>query len=373
MDVPFVDLPRQLLPFHNEVSAVLQDVVFKRADFIMRDDLLEFEKRFSEYLGVRHTIGVANGSDALNLSLNVLGLGPGDEVITVAHTFVATIAAIKHCGASPVLVDLGRDHTMDTTQLQRAITKRTKAILPVHLNGRACNMDEVMSIATAHNLHVVEDSAQAIGAQFRGRKAGTFGVLSTNSFYPFKILGCFGDGGAITTDGDELDYRLRCLRDNGQDREEGEIKFWGWNSRLDNLQAAVLMVMLKHVDELIRRRREVAEMYCDGLEGVGDLVVPDRPSVEGDRYDSFQNFVVETKDRDALVIHLRERGVGTLISWRKPTHWHRGLKLDHFRLPATERLSGEVVSLPLHPALTDAEAQYVVECVRQFYLTARRE
>jgi len=367
VNVPFVDLPRQIAPYLKEIREVMDEVVFRRADFIMRDDLLRFEQQFAEYTGTRFAVGLANGSDALNLSMKVLGIGEGDEVISVSHTFVATLAAIVHAGGTPVLADVGDDHVLDATQLSKLITKKTRAIIPVHLNGRVCDMGEILSIAREHRLHVVEDSAQAIGGAYKGKKAGSFGILSTNSFYPFKTLGCFGDGGAITTDDQELAYRLRCLRDNGQDRESGEIKFWGWNSRLDNLQAAILLVMLGHVGELIERRREIAQMYWKELSSIPKLTLPLPPSKETDRFNPYQNYVLQTPRRDELVAFLRKEGVGVLISWPMPTHHHPALKLQQYSLPVTEKLSREVVSIPMHPALTDAEVSHVTTTIRKFF------
>ncbi len=367
MNVPFVDLPRQIAPYLKEIRTVLDEVVFRRADFIMRDDLLEFEKRFAKFTGTRFAIGVGNGSDALNLSMKVLGIGEGDEVITVSHTFVATLAAIVHAGAKPVLADVGGDHVLDPAQLKRLITRKTRAIIPVHLNGRVCDMGEILSLAREHGLHVVEDSAQSIGAAYRGKRAGSFGILSTNSFYPFKTLGCFGDGGAITTDSEELAYKLRCLRDNGQDRERGEILYWGWNSRLDNLQAAILTVMLGHIDELIERRRQVAQLYWDELSSIPELTLPLPPAKETDRFNPFQNYVLQCARRDELVAHLKKEGIGVLISWPKPTHHHPALNLAHFSLPVTERLSREVVSIPMHPVLTDAEVKQVTGTIKRFF------
>jgi aminotransferase EvaB len=367
MKVSFVDLPRQIAPYHARMRAVFDDVVFRRADFIMRDDLITFEQQFAKLTGTAFAIGVANGSDALNLAVKALGIGPGDEVITVSHTFVATMAAVVHAGATPVLVDVGADHVMDPDAFAAAITPRTKAVIPVHLNGRMCDMGRIMKIASERGLHVIEDSAQAIGARFDGKQAGSYGALSTNSFYPFKIIGCFGDGGALTLSDPDLNYRLRCLRDNGQDRAKGEILFWGWNSRLDNLQAAVLSVLLEQLPAIVGRRRAIAAQYCDSLAGLDGLRTPPKPTEKGAYYDSFQNYVIESTRRDGLLKHLADRGVGTLISWPVPNHHHRGLGLDRFRLPKTERLSREVLSLPMHPALEDAEVAYVIDVVRQFH------
>jgi len=367
MKVLFVDLPQQILPYEKELRQVLDSVIFNQADFIMRQDLLDFEQAFAEFIGVKHAVGVANGSDALNLCLKVLGIGPGNEVITVSHTFVATIAAIHHAGATPVLVDVANDYNMDIHRLQEAITPRTKAIMPVHLNGRICDMDSILEIAKEYNLHVIEDSAQACGATYRGKKAGSFGILSTNSFYPFKILGCFGDGGMITTDNPDINYNLRCLRDNGQDRQKGDILFWGWNSRLDNLQAAILLVMLKHLPDIIKRRRMLAELYQTSLSGIPGLSLPQGPVTTGTYYDVFQNYVLRTKRRDDLVKHLNSNDIGTLISWPVPTHFHKGLGLTNFVLPNTESISREVVSLPMHPALSDEEVLYICDVIKTFF------
>jgi dTDP-4-amino-4,6-dideoxygalactose transaminase len=371
MKVPFVDLPRQMAPYNEEIRSVLEDVMFRRADFIMRQDLLDFEAAFAVYLGCRYAIGVANGSDALNMAVKVLGIGQGDEVITVSHTFVATIAAIVHAGASPILVDVGDDHVMDMAAVEAAVTRKTKAVIPVHLNGRMCDMETLGRIAGKHGLRVIEDSAQGIGASLSGRRAGMIGDLSTNSFYPFKILGCFGDGGMITTNGEELNYKLRCLRDNGQDRAKGEILFWGWNSRLDNLQAAILLVMLRHLPEMISRRREVARLYNKGLSGIEGLSIPCDPEHSGRYFDSFQNYVVTCLPRDELVAYLGRSGVGTLISWPTPSHFHPGLRLSRFHLPRTEKFSREVVSLPMHAGLTDDEVNHVIESVRGFFRIRR--
>ncbi len=372
MGVSFVDLPKQIADYEKDVRKLFDEVVFNRADFIMRQDLLDFEKSFAGYVGTRHAVGVANGSDALNLCMKALDIKPGDEVITVAHTFIATVAAIVHAGATPVLVDVADDYNIDVAQIERAITRKTRAIIVVHLNGRACRMDAIMTIARERHLHVVEDSAQGIGATYNGKKAGSFGVLSTNSFYPFKILGCFGDGGMVTLSDDDLNYRLRCMRDNGQDREKGDILFWGWNSRLDNLQAAILkMILVKHLDAIVARRRQIAAAYEHGLAGIDGLHLPPAPVDSGEYFDTYQNYVIRTPRRDGLVKHLRERGVGTLISWPVPNHFHKNLGLSHFKLPNTESISQEVVSIPMHPALSDNEVDSVIQAVRTYFKDAR--
>ena len=365
MEVPFVDLPCNVKKYQKEIYNIVDDVIIERADFIMRADLLKFEKNFATFVGVKHAIGVANGSDALNLCVKALGIGPGDEIITVSHTFVATIAAIYHAGATPVLIDVADDYNMDVNELETAITGKTKAIMPVHLNGRICNMGKIMQVASEHNLAVIEDAAQVMGAEYEGRKAGSFGILSTTSFYPFKLIGCFGDGGMILTDDVQLDYKLRCLRDNGQNRSTGVIEYHGWNSRLDNLQAAILDMRLKYLLKDILRRREVAKLYNDGLVNIEELKVP--PYDDNEYYDVFQNYVIRTQKRDELVKYLDENGIGTLISWPMPTHFHANLGLQHFSLPNTEAISREVVSLPMNTEVTDEQVEYIISTICRFF------
>ncbi len=365
--VPFVDYPRHCQALKKELTPAIEAVVFKRADFILRGDLKEFERNVVRLLGVRDVVGLNSGTDALFLSLYAAGIRKGDEVITVAHTFVATIAAIVHCGAKPVLVDIGEDFNMNVDLVEKAITKRTKAILPVHLNGRVCDMIKLMGIARKHKLLVVEDAAQALGATVDGKKAGTFGLASCFSLYPAKLLGGVGDGGFVATNNDKVAWKIRLLRDHGQQRTTGKILFYGFNSRLDNLNAAVLNVKIKKLPQWIKRRRTIAEIYRDGLSGIKALKLPHFDDSRGRHYDIYQNYVIRAHGRDALVEHLTKTGIETLVSWRKPTHKHPGLKLQHFKLPMTEKISREVVSLPMNTEVSDQQVQYVIKCIRNFY------
>lgn len=364
--VPFVDYPAHCRNLKKALLPVFEEVVFKRADFILRGDLKEFEKNAASFLGVKHVVGLNSGTDALFLSLYSAGIGKGDEVITVSHTFVATIAVIVHCGAKPVLVDVGEDFNMNVELVEKAITKRTKAIMPVHLNGRVCDMEKLMRIARRHKLLVIEDAAQALGATLGGKKAGTFGLTSCYSMYPAKLLGGIGDGGFVATNSGALADKIRLLRDHGQQRTTGKILFYGFNSRLDNVNAAVLNVKIKRLPQWIKRRREIAALYRKGLSDVKALQLP---HFDEDKrfYDIYQNYVVRAQKRDALVEHLTKNGVETLVSWRKPTHKHPGLRLQRFKLPETERASREVVSLPLNTELSISQLNYVIKCVRDFY------
>lgn len=363
--VRFVNYPEQYRRLKRDMDAAIQRVM-ENGDFILRQDVREFEERIAARLGVKHAIGLNSGTDALYLSLLALGIGPGDEVITVAHTFLATVGAIVNCGATPVLVDIGADHNMDADLAAKAVTPRTKAIIPVHLNGRMCDMQKVMNLAESHGLAVIEDAAQALGATFMGRPAGSFGATACFSFYPAKILGTPGDGGMVVTSDDSLARQLRGLRDNGRVNWQDQVIGYGFNSRLDNLHAAILNVKLTHLDEYVLRRRELARTYDELLRGVPELTLPPSPVDGGSFYDVHQNYVVRTSCRDALKAHLEREGIETLISWPVPMHKQRALGLWHFSLPRTEALSREVLSLPLYPELSDAELRLVADAVRRF-------
>jgi dTDP-4-amino-4,6-dideoxygalactose transaminase len=365
MNVPFVGYKIQYENLKKEIDDAVQSVL-SRGDLILREDSDEFEKKLAEFTGAKYAIGLNSGTDALFLSLLAAGIREGDEVITVSHTFVASIAAIVQVGATPVLIDVSDDFVMDADKLEEAINEKTKAIIPVYLNGRMCDMDRVMEIADKHNLIVIEDSAQALGASFNGRKAGSIGLTGCFSFYPAKILGCFGDGGGLTTNDEKIIERIRLLRDHGQ-KTKTEILCYGWNSRLDNLQAAVLNVKLKYLPQWIERRREIAQMYQDGLSDVSGIKLPPAPNSDSKHFDVFQNYVLRAEKRDELFNFLKDNNIETLIKDPVATHQQEGLDLSHFKLPVSERLAKEVISLPMYPELTDEQIQYIISTVRKFY------
>lgn len=362
--VRFVNYPRQYQQLKREFDIALEEVI-SNGEFILRRHLEEFEGKIAEYVGVKHAIGVNTGTDALYLSAHALGFEPGDEVITVAHTFVATIGAIVQCGATPILIDIKDDFNMDVEQIEAAITPKTKGIIPVHLNGHACNMDKIMEISARHNLKVIEDSAQALGAQFKGKRCASFGDTAIFSFYPAKMLGTAGDGGMVCTNDDVLAHKLRAFRDNGRVDSVEVIECYGWCTRLDNLHAAILGMKFNYFDKWVNRRREIAQMYDDGLAGVGDIVT--HPRASDDFFDVYQNYVIRSKQRDDLVDHLRNSGIEVLISWSRSLHRQEALGLSHFNLPITERVSAEVVSLPMYPELTDSEVELVISAVKDFF------
>jgi dTDP-4-amino-4,6-dideoxygalactose transaminase len=362
--VRFVNYPRQYQQHKKEFDGVFEEIM-SGGDFILRRHLEEFEKRIATYVGTKYAIGVNSGTDALYLSARALGFVPGDEVITVAHTFVATVGAIVQCGATPVLVDVTDDFNMDVDKIEAAITPRTKGIIPVHLNGHSCNMGKIMEIAQKHRLKVIEDAAQALGAKFKGKRCASFGDTGIFSLYPAKVLGTAGDGGIVCTNDDGLARKIRAFRDNGRVESVDVVECFGWCTRLDNLHAALLNMKFNYFETWIKRRREVAKMYDEGLSDIPELTLP--PKSTRDYFDVYQNYVIRTEQRDKLVAHLQKSGVEVLISWRVPMHQQRALGLSHFKLPMTERISAEVTSLPMYPELTDDEVKFVIEAIKKFF------
>jgi len=374
--VPFVNYPLQYSNLKKEIDDKIQSLLSK-GDLYLREDCIKFERDFATFIGSKFGIGTNSGTDALIFSQYAAGIGKGDEVITVGHTYVATIASIVHNHAAPILIDVGEDYNMNVDLLEEAITPRTKAVIPVHLNGRCCDMDGIMRIAKKHGLLVIEDAAQAVGAKFNGRTAGTFGITGAFSFYPAKVLGCYGDSGFITTDDPILAERLYLLRDNGEkakylmkDPEEAsdkKIYLFGFNSVMDNIQAGVLNVKLKYLTKWLDRRREIAKIYHEELSEISELRLPPPPTTNSKYHDVYQNYVIRLKERDRLVDFLEKNGVETMISWKTPNHFQKALKLDHFKLPATERISNEVVSLPMYPELTNQQVEYVIDVIHKFH------
>ena len=365
--VPFVDPRTHYRNLKDEIDAAIEDCLSK-GDLILRDQLKRFEENFASFVGTKYAVGLNSGYHALALSLQAAGIGAGDEVITVAHTFVATISAIVHCGATPVLIDVGKDYNMDMDALERAVTPRTKAVIPVHLNGRMCDMNKLETITRKYNLIVIEDAAQAIGAKYDGEIVGSFGLAGCFSHYPFKILGGFGDGGIITTNDPHVARKAALLRYNGEDRKTGEYHYHGYTCLLDNVQAAVLDVKLRYLPQWIKRRRQIAALYFQGLSKISDLVLP--PFKGGKYFDVYQNYVIRTKKRGELATYLKECGIETLIHWRKPVWKHKGLELGSYNLPETESICREVLSLPMNTEITDDQVSYVIECIRSFHKSA---
>jgi dTDP-4-amino-4,6-dideoxygalactose transaminase len=362
--VRFVKPDEHYARLKDDIDATLFSCLSK-GDLINRHQLRDFEEQLAAFVGTKYAVGVNSGYHALALSLLAAGIGSGDEVITVAHTFVASVSAIVHAGASPVLIDVRADHNMDPGLIEKAITSRTKAIMPVHLNGRICQMDRIQEIADNHKLIIIEDAAQGLGARFKGKGGGSFGLTGCFSFYPFKMLGCFGDGGAVTTNDPDIARSIVRMRYNGEDRETGEFHYHGYTALLDNIQAAVLSVKLPHLPAWIEHRREIAALYTSSLRNVGQIGLPD---FGGEDYrDSFQNYVIRAPQRDELRSFLKDRGIETLVSWPKPMWRHAALGLGELTLPETEAICREVISLPMNSETTAEEAGIVTQTVREFF------
>jgi dTDP-4-amino-4,6-dideoxygalactose transaminase len=363
--IPFFPYSQLFLSQEAELLGVMTDVC-RRGAYILQKDCREFEQNLSGFLGVKHVFGVANGTDAITIGLKAAGIGAGDEVILPSHTYIATAAAVHMAGGTPVLAECGADHMLDPGDIAHRVTSRTKAIMPVQVNGRTCDMDAIGAVAEAHGLMVVEDAAQGLGSRFKGRAAGTFGRFGTISFYPAKLLGCFGDGGAIVTDDDEMAGRIALLRDHGRN-DEGVVVSWGYNSRLDNLHAAVLNHKLKTFTHDIERRRAIASMYQAGLGDLPAVDLPPAPDEDARHFDVYQNYEIEADRRDELKAHLRDRGIGTIIQWAgTPVHQFRelGFTVD---LPRTDAFFKRCLMLPMNMAISDDEVSYVIDSVRAFY------
>ena len=364
MSVRFWEPGKEFQRIESEVMETLRDVL-SNGDLIMRHHMLDFERNLAAFVGTADAVGVSNCTDGMRLLLEALGIGPGDEVITVSHTFMATMAVIHHVGATPVLVDVGDDHNMNVDLVEAAITPRTKAIMPVHLNGRLCRMDRIMEIAKAHDLIVVEDTAQALGGAYMGVRGGAWGVAGAFSFYPAKLLGAYGDAGAVVTSDLGLAARLRELRDHGRVSKTG-FSGWGWNCRLDNLQAAVLDMKLKKIPDWIQQRRRLATIYDEELADVGAVKRPPAPN-GGPFFDIYQNYVIEAERRDELVSHLAERGIETLVSPGPVPNHKQPVGLDSVSLPRTEDLCARVLSLPLNNELGEEQLLEVAAAIKGFY------
>jgi len=363
--VPFFDYPGLFAAGEPDFVAIFRDVC-RRGAFIKQNDLAEFERDLSDFLGIRYALGVGNATDGLHFALRAAGIGPGDEVIFSSHTMLATASAIHFAGATPVPVECGPDHLISAEAVEVAVTPRARAIMPTQLNGRTADMGALQAIAGRHALLIVEDAAQALGSRFRGRLAGTFGVAGAISFYPAKLLGCFGDGGALVTDDPGTFERAASLCDFGRN-SAGDVVRWGLNSRLDNLQAAILAFQLKRYHRVMERRRGLASLYQERLGDIAELKLPPAPDSEPDHYDVYQNYEIESERRDELKVFLKENGIGTLIQWNgKPVHQCEALGFQQ-KLPYTDYLFRRMLMLPIHMTLSDDDLHYVCDNIRAFY------
>jgi dTDP-4-amino-4,6-dideoxygalactose transaminase len=363
MNVPFLDLKSAYLELKDELDRAYRRVM-ESGRYILGEECGAFETEFADYCEARHCIGVANGLDALHLILRAFEIGAGDEVIVPANTYIATWLAVTHAGAKPITVEPDEQtYNIDPARLEAAITPKTKAIIAVHLYGQPADMDAINEIAGQSGLKVIEDAAQAHGALYKGRRAGSLGHAAGFSFYPGKNLGAFGDAGAVVTNDDELADRVRVLRNYGSRvKYENEVK--GFNSRLDPLQAAFLRVRLRHLDEWNRRRRTIAQSYLEAFENDPEITVPFVPRWAEP---SWHLFVILHSQRDALQGELQRAGIGTLIHYPVPPHLseayaEHGSRIGHF--PITERLAKRALSLPIGPHLGRPSQAQVIACIK---------
>ena len=359
-NIPLVGLFDQYQTIKPEIDAAIQNIITSSA-FVGGEEVRHFESEFAAYCEAKACVGVGNGTDALYLTLRALGIGAGDEVITVAHTFIATSEAISMTGATPIFIDVTADTMlMDPSLIEAAITPRTKAIIPVHLYGQSCDMDAIMEIARRHNLKVVEDAAQAHGGRWRGQRVGSIGDAATFSFYPGKNLGAFGDAGAVVSQDEALIERIRMLANHGR-LEKYTHKMEGVNSRLDGMQAAILRVKLRHLDDWNARRRQIADTYKEQLTDRGIVL----PVVHENAETVWHLFVIRVSERERLMSLLKEQGIASGIHYPVPLHQQpayedRGAS---YSLPSTERAAQEVMSLPMYPELSQEQIEAICNAV----------
>jgi len=364
-NIPFFNYPALFTSSESDFIEIFRDVG-RRGAFILGEDLKCFEKEIADYVGVSYAVGVNNATDGLHFALKAGGIGHGDEVIICSHTMQATAAAIQAVGAIPVPVEVGADRCIDVSCITPAINKNTKAIMPTNLNGRVCDMDSIIDICSKFNLKLFEDAAQALGAKYKNKKAGSFGIASAISFYPAKTLGCFGDGGVVLTNDREVYQSILELRSFGIG-SEGECNQWALNSRLDNFQAAILRFKMKSYARVIERRREIAAIYNQRLSGIPHIALPPGPEVSGDWFDIFQNYEIEAIQRDQLQAYLHKAGVGTLIQWNgRAIHSRKKLGFNQV-LPRTDLFFSKCLMLPLNMSITNSEVHLVCDLLHGFY------
>ncbi len=364
--IPLLDLKREWREIEAEVKESWERI-FASMKLFNGDNLINFEKEMADYLGCSYVFGVGSGTDALLLSLVACGIGPGDEVILHANAFVADVEAVKWAGATPLLIDVKEDFSLDLSQVEKVITPKTKAMLVVHMYGHPLNMDEILEVCEKYDLILIEDASHAHGAEYKGKKIGTFGKVGAFSCGVVKNLNALGDAGFVATNDSEVAYKLNYLRVHGQVKKN-DHHFYGFNSRLDEIQAAVLRIKLKRLDEKNEIRRRIAEKYTEAFLGVSGLIPP--PLDDGNKKSVYHRYVVRTDKREELQSFLKDKGIGTGIYYPIPLHLQRAWKeagYPEYRLPVSEKLSKEILAIPLFPEMREEEIQYVIESVKQFF------
>ena len=367
--IPFFDYPKIYLSYKTDFQKIFNDVC-SRGSYILQKDLSQFENALSKYSKIKYSLGVADGTNALLLGLSTQNIRKSDQIIIASHTYIATAAAIKMSGATPVFADIQEDFMISPTSIEEQINKNTKGIMITQLNGRCCDMDQILKITSKYNLKLYEDSAQGIGSKYNGVSAGSFGEFGTFSFYPAKTLGSFGDGGALITNNKKIYEKVYQFRDHGRDNL-GNVVSWGTNSRLDNLQAAFLKFKLKKLNNDINYRRKIASIYFSELKNIDGINLP--PNLEKNKkyFDTFQNFEVEFQKRDKLKDFLYKNGVRTIIQWNgSPVHHFKKLgfgKNKFTHLKRTDLFFKRCLLLPMNPFLKEEDIYYICKKIREFY------
>lgn len=370
--IPYIDFGRQY-NYQKPLHLRNFNSIMTSGDFVLRSEVEKFEKNVSQILNVKYVVSVNSCTDAILLSLGSLNLKRGSEVISVAHTYVATLSAIKHVGLKPVMADISDDFNIDPNKIEKLVTKKTKAILPVHLYGHSCQMDKILKIANKYNLTIIEDCAQSFGAKFKKKHVGTFGKVGCFSVHPLKSLGAAGDGGFIVTNDKKLYEKLIRYRNHGQGRRKNgkylksryDIDFFGFCSRLDNLQASIVNTKLKILPKNIKRRNLIAKKYNQKLRDL-PLILPALHKSQN-YSDVFNSYVIRTKRQFQLFKYLRNKGIEVLINWPKPLYKHKGLKLSTKPLKNTEKICNEIISLPIFPEMKNSEMNYITDCIKKFF------
>ena len=366
MKIPFFNYPAVYEKYKKDFHKIFEDIGSKGA-FIMQEDLENFEKEIAEFSGCKYAVGVGNATDALEMLISVSGINHDDEVIISSHTMIATASAIAANGAKPIPIECGSDHLIDPSHIEKAITKKTKYIMPTQLNGRTAKMDQICDIANNYGLKIIEDSAQALGSKFKDKNAGTFGVGGCISFYPAKVLGCLGDGGMVLCNDIDIYNKMIMMRDHGRDPISGDVLLWGRNSRLDNLQASFLKHQFKGYLGVVERRRSIAKIYEMRLSDVSQITLPPKVDDSSEHYDIFQNYEIEADKRDILKSYLYENGVGTLIQWGgKGVHQFSELGFN-LSLPISEKIFERMLLVPMNMTVTDDEINYICDKIISFY------
>ncbi|MBI5418074.1 DegT/DnrJ/EryC1/StrS family aminotransferase [Candidatus Poribacteria bacterium] len=364
MNIPMVDLKQQYENLKSGIDSSIQRVL-DNCTFILGKEVLSFEEEMAKYLNVKHAIGAASGTDALLMAVMALDIGPGDEVITTPFTFFATAESVSLTGAKPVFVDIEpKTYNIDINKIEKAITPRTKAIIPVHLYGQSADMIKIIEIAKKHNLKIIEDVAQALGSEYNGKKTGTMGDMSALSFFPSKNLGCYGDGGMVITNNDELAKQLRMIRNHGDEARYAHVRL-GINGRLDAIQAAILRVKLPLLDEWMNMRINKAEIYSMLLKNTSLIL----PYTESFNKHTYNQYTIRLKARDQLKAYLEKQNIGCAIHYPTPLHLQKVYKYLGYKkgdLPESESAAEEVLSLPIYPELPDESIEIICDNIKNF-------